>query len=160
MSKIKVLKGEGDLQFPKKTVKIQKVAVGCSGGVDSTALFHLLCGFFKEKKKSQLAILHINFGLRGEESQKDESYLRRLSRKFGVEIFVRNVNPGQTPKTGVQAWARNLRYSFFEEYIDAPMARPNAMPKPTMPVANPNATPIAIPAPSIFVCFFINLSHF
>ena len=49
---------------------------------------------------------------------------------------------------------------FFEEDIDAPMARPNAMPKPTLPVANPNATPIAIPAPSIFVCFFINLSHF
>ena len=51
-------------------------------------------------------------------------------------------------------------FFFCEEDIDAPMARPNAMPKPTLPIANPNATPIAIPAPSILVGSFINLSHF
>jgi len=52
-----------------------------------------------------------------------------------------------------------LFFFFCEEDIDAPMTRPNATPKPTLPVANPNATPIAIPAPSIFVYFFINLSY-
>ena len=51
-------------------------------------------------------------------------------------------------------------FFFCEEDIDAPMARPHAMPKPTLPIANPNATPIAIPAPSILVGSFINLSHF
>jgi hypothetical protein len=31
---------------------------------------------------------------------------------------------------------------------------------PTLPIATPNATPIAIPAPSMLVGSFINLSHF
>ena len=117
LSEIKVLKGEGDLQFPPKTVKIQKVAVGCSGGLDSTVLFHLLWSFFKGKKKSQLAIIHINFGLRGEESQKDEVFLKRLSQQLGVEIFLHRAPPGAAPKAGIQAWARQLRYSTFKEYI-------------------------------------------
>ena len=54
-----------------------------SGGVDSVALARLfaLSGF-------DFAMAHVNFGLRGVESEADEAFVRALGTELGVEVFV------------------------------------------------------------------------
>ena len=55
-----------------------------SGGADSVALCELCFqgGFHFE-------IAHCNFQLRGEESQRDEKFVRRLGEKYRTKVFVK-----------------------------------------------------------------------
>ncbi len=82
-----------------------------SGGVDSVALARLfaLSGF-------PFAIAHVNFGLRGEESDADEAFVRALGNELGVAVFLERVDVIQYRKQhgmSVQMAARELRYAFF-----------------------------------------------
>lgn len=86
-----------------------------SGGVDSVALARLfaLSGF-------PFAIAHMNFGLRGEESEKDEVFVRALGDELGVEVFVERVDVVQYRKQhglSIQMAARALRYAFFHKLM-------------------------------------------
>ncbi|NRA44275.1 MAG: tRNA lysidine(34) synthetase TilS [Oligoflexales bacterium] len=95
----------------------QAVAVACSGGVDSTALFHLLLALTKRKKNFPLAICHTNFGLRGNESDADQKFLENLAAEKKVSIFVHQAEKKelQVKQTGgTQQWAREVRYKEFE----------------------------------------------
>jgi tRNA(Ile)-lysidine synthase len=79
-----------------------------SGGVDSVALARLfaLSGF-------PFAMAHVNFGLRGEESEMDEAFVRALGDELGVPVFVERVDVIQYRKqqgVSVQMAARALRY--------------------------------------------------
>ncbi len=53
-------------------------------------------------------LLHVNFGLRGEESQRDEAFVAELAKRAGCPIFVHRVRAegsnNEPPRTGVQAW--------------------------------------------------------
>jgi tRNA(Ile)-lysidine synthase len=95
----------------------EKVLVGVSGGIDSTAL---LC-IFREIAPIipfEMALAHVNHQLRGEESQRDEDFLRALAEEFSLPIHVGRVDVGQYAKThglSAQHAARNLRYGFFHE---------------------------------------------
>jgi len=53
-----------------------------SGGADSVALGYLL-----KAAAINFEIAHVNFGLRGEESDKDEAFVKELAGKWGQEIF-------------------------------------------------------------------------
>lgn len=94
------------------------VVVALSGGVDSTVLFYLFLTFAKRKKNFLLAISHINFGLRDKESELDESFIKDLGVNWDVPVFVKkkNLDPSRLEKkTGVQLWARRVRYQEFEK---------------------------------------------
>lgn len=87
--------------------------VACSGGVDSVVLVRL----FKALNKN-FGVLHCNFKLRGEESEKDEVFVRNLANEINIPFEVRafdvqeyiDENGGNT-----QLAARNMRYQWFEE---------------------------------------------
>lgn len=90
----------------------ERVLVGVSGGVDSVVLLHVLgaLGFERE-------VAHVNFGLRGADSDRDEVFVRQLCQEQGVPVHV------DTPSTeryaedhtlSIQTAARELRYAFFE----------------------------------------------
>jgi len=86
-----------------------------SGGVDSVALARLfaLSGF-------PFAMAHVNFGLRGEESEMDEAFVRALGDELGVPVFVERVDVIQYRKqqgVSVQMAARALRYAFFHQLM-------------------------------------------
>ncbi|MFM2425317.1 MAG: hypothetical protein RL747_861 [Bacteroidota bacterium] len=86
-----------------------------SGGVDSVALARLfaLSGF-------EFAMAHVNFGLRGKESDADEAFVRALGQELGVEVFVEKVDVVQYRKqngVSVQMAARALRYAFFHRLM-------------------------------------------
>ena len=105
--------------FGKKEQKL-KLCVAASGGVDSTVLFRLL---LREREKFpflNLALAHVNYALRGEESEKDEAFVASLAESSGVSFFC--CHPEKTKKivekkVGVQAWARRERYKFFETLV-------------------------------------------
>jgi len=80
------------------------VLVLLSGGRDSVCLLHRLRG-------EQVAALHVNYGLRGAESDGDEAFCRALCERLGVELFVLHA---ATPVGNVQAWAREVRYAEAE----------------------------------------------
>src|SRR5262249_4980645 len=59
----------------------------------------------------EVSALHVNYGLRGAESDEDETFCRTLCASLGVPLEV--VRAG-TPAGNVQAWAREVRYAEAE----------------------------------------------
>ena len=63
------------------------VAVGFSGGADSVALL-FACYLLKEKLDITLEAAHFNHHLRGEESDRDEAFVRKLCDQFDIPLHV------------------------------------------------------------------------
>jgi len=61
------------------------VIVAVSGGPDSVALLKAL-NIFSDEYRLTLIIAHLNHGLRGEESNNDEEFVRKLSESMGIEF--------------------------------------------------------------------------
>jgi tRNA(Ile)-lysidine synthetase-like protein len=89
-----------------------KVWVACSGGPDSVFLLELLLELMPE---ITVGVLHVNYGLRGEESDGDERFVRQIAEERGLECLIRKVDPAAVPSSGIQLWARDLRYEWFDE---------------------------------------------
>lgn len=87
------------------------VVCAVSGGADSVALLfgmYLLRG----KLGITLSAAHFNHHLRGEESDRDEAFVRELCSRYDIPLAVgeAQVLPG---KKGLEAAARDARYGFF-----------------------------------------------
>lgn len=88
--------------------------VALSGGPDSVALLHLLT----ERAKAEggrVYAAHVNYRLRGAESDQDERFCRDLCKRLKVRLFVKRLRAGGLAKGNLQAQARRTRYEFFEE---------------------------------------------
>lgn len=93
--------------------KQEKVLLAVSGGRDSVLMAHL----FNEAKLN-FGIAHCNFGLRGKESDDDETFVRELASAFNVPfITVRFATAAfsEENRISIQMAARELRYNWFEE---------------------------------------------
>ena len=93
------------------------VAVGVSGGADSVALLSLLCSL-RHQLGLTLVACHINHNLRGEESMRDETFVRTLCEKLEVECLVCSVDVAHMAETqgrSVEESARQVRYCFFAQ---------------------------------------------
>lgn len=90
------------------------IVVGVSGGADSVALLHLL-----HAAKIPVAAAHVNYGLRGEESDGDEQFVSKLCGKWNVPLYVRRTNRDElnTISNNLQNSARIFRYGFFREIV-------------------------------------------
>jgi tRNA(Ile)-lysidine synthase len=89
--------------------------LACSGGLDSVVLAHLL-----SEAKINFTILHCNFQLRGDESNRDEQFVQELATQLNVPFQVKQFDTHkemESRKKGVQETARNLRYDWFNEMI-------------------------------------------
>jgi tRNA(Ile)-lysidine synthase len=105
-------------QFIKKQNLFQpkdKLLLAVSGGVDSV----VLCELCKQAGYNFI-IAHCNFQLRGEESERDEKFVRSLEKKYKVEVLVKKFDTGKYAaenKLSIQVAARELRYAWFNEVI-------------------------------------------
>ncbi|MBI3810370.1 MAG: tRNA lysidine(34) synthetase TilS, partial [Nitrospirae bacterium] len=91
------------------------VLVAVSGGADSVCLLTLLHEMRERVLLPgiELRIAHVNYGLRGDESEEDEAFVRELGSKLGVPVDCERVR--LMPKSGgtLQSRARDARYAFF-----------------------------------------------
>ena len=89
-----------------------KVLVGVSGGLDSMVLVHVL-----QAMNVDFSIAHMNYGLRGEESNEDETFVRNYADKKGIECFIAAGNMGDLSGESIQMAARAKRYNWFHELM-------------------------------------------
>src|SRR5215208_3522293 len=82
-----------------------------SGGPDSVALLLALLELGGEP-----AVLHVDHGLRGDESQEDAEFVRALCERLGVRFEVRRLQLVDGPN--LQERAREERYRIAEEVAD------------------------------------------
>lgn len=104
-----------------ETQQISTCIVGCSAGLDSTVLLHLL-----HRLNQHVVIAHVNYGLRDNESNADETFLRELAQQLGISIYVHQSDLKKQLKSGgnLQEMAREERYTFFEKLLqEIPDAR-------------------------------------
>jgi tRNA(Ile)-lysidine synthetase-like protein len=94
-----------------------KIWVACSGGLDSSVLLFLLDGLQRQLGTFELGVLHVNYALRGSESDRDENLVRQAALIYGRELRVLKLDPQQhtRQKTGIQDWARAIRYEWFAQ---------------------------------------------
>ena len=95
----------------------QRLVVAVSGGVDSVVLLHLMLKL-RSDWHLDLAVVHINHQLRGNESTGDEEFVRQIAANAGLPIYCQRVDTiGLKHTLGVskQVAAREARYRFFEE---------------------------------------------
>lgn len=98
-------------------LKEKRLLLACSGGLDSVVLAHLCV-----KLGLNVSLVHCNFNLRGQESDKDELFVRELANQLKTAILVKSFNTKeyvQSHKGSVQMAARELRYQWFNEIMDA-----------------------------------------
>ena len=88
------------------------VTCAVSGGADSMALLWSMY-LLREKLDIHLQAAHFNHRLRGEESDRDEAFVREFCGRFDIPLFVGSAQVTPGPK-GLEAAARDARYAFFD----------------------------------------------
>ena len=88
------------------------VTCAVSGGADSVALLFGLY-LLREKLQIHLRAAHFNHHLRGEESQRDEQFVRDFCAGYSIPLTVGEGNVVAGEK-GLEAAARDARYGFLE----------------------------------------------
>lgn len=94
-----------------------KVLVGLSGGADSMCLLLVLIKL-KALLKMELCAVHVNHGLRGKDSDNDQSYVEKICNELGVTCCVKAADVKgmvKEHKLSEEEAARILRYRIFEE---------------------------------------------
>ena len=100
-----------------------KLIIAVSGGIDSVVLCELC-----QQTRYDFIIAHCNFQLRGEESERDEQFVRELGKKYGVEVLVQQFDTNKYTaenKLSTQEAARELRYNWFAELVRSNNPKPD-----------------------------------
>ena len=113
-TKIKIEKAiqKYDMILPGDTI-----IVGVSGGSDSICLLDYLLKI-KDEKNLKIIVAHVNHMLRGEESERDENFVRNFCKGKNLTIKVLKVDVEQESKNlglGIEETGRKIRYDFFKE---------------------------------------------
>ncbi len=106
------------IAFLLKRLQIQnrhaKLLLACSAGIDSMVLLHAL-----HKMKFTLEVAHVNFKLRGEESDQDEQHLKNwcTKNKIPLHIYQCSSSDFENRSKSIQELARDIRYKFFDRLL-------------------------------------------
>ena len=87
--------------------------VAVSGGADSVCLLLVM-----KRLGYQVEVAHCNFKLRGDESDRDESFVRNLCKTNNIPIHVIHFDTmgyAKKHQVGIEMAARQLRYHYFQQ---------------------------------------------
>ena len=105
---------------PKDVGEKERILVGLSGGADSVALLIIL-NSLKERLNIELFAVHVEHGIRGEESVRDMDFSIKFCERMGiyVRVFRENV-PAISGENGLgyEEAARHIRYRDFKLAAD------------------------------------------
>ena len=96
-------------------LKEKKLLLATSGGIDSMVLLHLC-----HQMKLDVRVAHCNFQLRGDESDKDEEFVKMQCEMLNVLLYVNHFDTkkfAEKEKLSIQVVARNLRYEWFNSLL-------------------------------------------
>lgn len=96
------------------------VLAAVSGGADSVALLRILCAL-KEGEHLNLYAVHVEHGIRGEESRQDQAFVEKLCQALSVPLSVYSVDClsyAKEKKKSLEEAARELRYQAFYKAAD------------------------------------------
>jgi tRNA(Ile)-lysidine synthase len=94
-----------------------RVLVGVSGGPDSIALLDVLFRLAPELGIS-LGVIHLNHGLRGDESDEDARFVAAVAARLKLPLFSDQADVAQFQRRhglSVEEAGRRLRYAFYNE---------------------------------------------
>ena len=88
--------------------------IAVSSGCDSMVMLSLF-----KKQKRPFTVLHVNYHLRGEESDGDEAFVRQFCEDNSIPFYVLSHKLSSDLKDGgnLQNLARKVRYDFFKSYL-------------------------------------------
>ncbi len=88
-----------------------QVTCAVSGGPDSMALLWAMY-LLQEKLQIHLSAAHFNHRLRGEESDRDEAFVREFCQRYDIPVYCGSAQV-KAGKKGLEAAARDARYGFL-----------------------------------------------
>ncbi|MCL2578720.1 MAG: tRNA lysidine(34) synthetase TilS [Oscillospiraceae bacterium] len=105
--------------------KNDRVLVAFSGGADSVVLFHFLCTL-RDEWRLEIGALHLNHNLRGEESDRDETFVRAFCAEREVPLIVERADVNALAKQAgksIEQCGRDVRYDFFAREAEKTAAK-------------------------------------
>tara|TARA_B100000989_G_scaffold90823_1_gene65706 strand:- start:12 stop:1268 length:1257 start_codon:yes stop_codon:yes gene_type:complete len=94
-----------------KAFKSKKILACMSGGLDSTVLAHLLLN-----NNFKISVAHVNYSLRGNESFKNEKFVRNFCKSNNLKLHLKKLTKGELKKS-IQKEARKIRYDWFKKVL-------------------------------------------
>ncbi len=94
----------------------QKIIAAVSGGIDSMVMLNVLIQL-QQLWKLEIVVAHVNFQLRGEESNEDEQFVKRISKQYSLLFYSEQTDTktiARKQKRSIQETAREIRYAFFD----------------------------------------------
>jgi len=94
-----------------------RILIGLSGGADSVCLFFVLLDL-KENYHLSLQAVHIHHGLRGQEADRDASFVKELCSRYQIPCILKYYDiASEAKKQGVseEEAGRNIRYAAMEQ---------------------------------------------
>lgn len=101
------------LQNKLQLIPFEKVIIAVSGGMDSMCLLDLANDFF-----DKVLVLHCNYNLRGEESDKDQQLVESYCKDHNIEYLINSFDTRRIIEENggsIQETARSLRYDWFRK---------------------------------------------
>ncbi|MGZ4032317.1 MAG: tRNA lysidine(34) synthetase, partial [Tumebacillaceae bacterium] len=105
--------------------KGDRVLVAVSGGVDSMVLLDCLVRL-RQEWAIELGVVHVEHGLRGEESLGDALFVEERARQYGLPFYRKRFDVARLAAEqglSTQVMARQVRYEFLAEAARAFGAR-------------------------------------
>jgi tRNA(Ile)-lysidine synthase len=101
--------------FPALCLKRTTFIIAVSGGVDSIVLAYLM-----HRAGACISMAHANFQLRGQESTRDENFVKAFAEKYSIPLALNKFETAAyagTYKMGIQEAAREMRYAWFSNLL-------------------------------------------
>ena len=103
------------LSLKKLCTAKDKILLAVSSGLDSMVMLHLF-----QTGKFNVSVAHVNFQLRGSESDGDEQFIKEYCSRHSVPFFFKHFDTSayaSKNSLSTQMAARELRYAWFHDLV-------------------------------------------